>query len=169
MPAPHAATSDGPLTLDDVKDRLDTIMASIADVERELKECAASSTSATESAESRALRIRQVHVKLSEYVHALKVAHGELVNGGIVKKGIWEGDGRGGGAEAPVGEAPAGTQVEIPVEVIEALDQGKNPDDVMRYIFGSVLKRGQDVKGKEQAMRAFKAAAGDGGERDALE
>lgn len=47
-------------------------------------------------------------------------------------------------------------------EVVDYLDQGKNPDEAMRHIFGTVLKRAQDIKGKEEAMRAFSAAASKG-------
>jgi hypothetical protein len=45
-------------------------------------------------------------------------------------------------------------------EVVDYLDQGKNvAEGAVRHTFGTVLKRAQDIRGNEEATRAFCAAA----------
>jgi hypothetical protein len=48
--------------------------------------------------------------------------------------------------------------VEVPAEVVDYLDQG-SPDEAVRHTFGTVLKGAQDIRGNEEATRAFCAAA----------
>ena len=50
-------------------------------------------------------------------------------------------------------------------EVVDYLDQGKNPDEAVRHTFGTVLKRAQDIRGNEEATREFCAAAWKGWEQ----
>lgn len=45
-----------------------------------------------------------------------------------------------------------GDPVEIPVDIVEFVDQGKNPDECMRMIMSSVLSRAQQAKGKSAAF-----------------
>ena len=154
MPPKEAATtSSGALSIEESTDRIRAVLASIAGVERELEACAAG----TSSLEDKTRRVGQLKGALNEYINTLKSLHGEMVHGGIVKdpKGL----GGSGASASASASAPDGAHVEVPVEVIEYLDQGKNPDEALRLVFGSVLKRGQDVKGKEQALQTFYAAA----------
>lgn len=46
--------------------------------------------------------------------------------------------------------------VEIPVDVVEFVDQGKNPDECMRLIMSSVLQRAQQAKGKSSVFQVLK-------------
>ena len=151
MPPKEAETtsSSGALSIEESTDRIRAVLASIAGVERELEACAAG----TSSLEDKTRRVGQLKGALNEYINTLKSLHGEMVHGGIVK------DPKGLGGSGASASAPDGAHVEVPVEVIEYLDQGKNPDEALRLVFGSVLKRGQDVKGKEQALQTFYAAA----------
>ncbi len=137
------------LTIEAARERLQAVLASIAGVESELAHCA-SSTSGSDSltASDKAVRTAELKAKLNEYIGALRSLHAGVTGGGIVKD-------PGAGEEDSV-------PVEVPAEVLDYLDQGKNPDEAMRHIFGAVLKRAQDIKGKEEAMRAFSAAASKG-------
>ena len=153
MPPKEAATtsSSGALSIEESTDRIRAVLASIAGVERELEACAAG----TSSLEDKTRRVGQLKGALNEYINTLKSLHGEMVHGGIVK----DPKGLGGSGASASASAPDGAHVGVPVGVIEYLDQGKNPDEALRLVFGSVLKRGQDVKGKEQALQTFYAAA----------
>jgi len=154
MPPNEAATtssSSGALSIEESTDRIRAVLASIAGVERELEACAAGGS----SLEDKTRRVGQLKGALNEYINTLKSLHGDMVHGGIVK----DPKGLGGSWSGASASAPDGAHVEVPVEVIEYLDQGKNPDDALRLVFWSVLKRGQDVKGKEQALQTFYAAA----------
>ncbi|MCP4080608.1 MAG: hypothetical protein GY743_10200 [Planctomycetaceae bacterium] len=90
----------------------------------------------------------ELKATLDEYIGTLRSLHAGVTGSGIVKD-----PGAGEGDSVPV---------EVPAEVVDYLDQGKSPDEAMRHIFGTVLKRAQDIKGKEEAMRAFSAAASKG-------
>lgn len=139
------------LTIEAARERLQAVLASIASVESELAKCASSTTDPPDKTDGtdKTARAAELKAKLNEYISALKTLHTEVTGGGIVK------DPADGQDTVPV---------EIPVEVLDYLDQGKNPDEAMRLIFGTVLKRAQDIKGKEEAMRAFtKAATGSKG------
>ena len=46
--------------------------------------------------------------------------------------------------------------VEIPLDVVEYVDQGKNPDECMRVIMSSVLQRAQQAKGKSVVFHMLK-------------
>ena len=130
------------LTIEAARDRLQAVLASIASVEAELAKCA--SGPGASSDDGRTARVAELKARLNEYIGALRSLHAGVTGGGIVK------DGADGEDKLPV---------EVPIEVVDYLDQGKNPDEAMRLIFGTVLKRAQDVKGKEQALRAFTTAA----------
>ena len=134
------------LTIEAARDRLQAVLASIAKVESELAVCASSPAEGDKTA-----RVDQLKTALNDYIASLKSLHGEVTTGGIVKD-------------------PASVEdkahVEIPVEVVDYLDQGKNPDEAMRLIFGSVLKRAQEVKGKAEAMQAFSMAVMDSDARN---
>jgi len=82
---------------------------------------------------------------LDEYIGGLRSLHTGVTGGGIVKD-----PGAGEGDSVPV---------EVPAEVVDYLDQGKSPDEAVRHTFGTVLKRAQDIRGNEEATRAFCAAA----------
>lgn len=45
-----------------------------------------------------------------------------------------------------------GEPVEVPIDIVEFVDQGKNPDECMRMIMSSVLSRAQQAKGKSAAF-----------------
>jgi len=45
-----------------------------------------------------------------------------------------------------------GEPVEIPLDIVEFIDQGKNPDEWMRLCMSSVLQKAQQAKGKSAAM-----------------
>lgn len=57
-------------------------------------------------------------------------------------------------ASATVGEDSE--PVEIPLDVVEYVDQGKNPDECMRVIMSSVLQRAQQAKGKSVVFHMLK-------------
>lgn len=46
--------------------------------------------------------------------------------------------------------------IEIPMELIEYVDHGGNPDEFMRHVMLNVLAKGQLRKGKLSALRALK-------------
>ena len=45
-----------------------------------------------------------------------------------------------------------GEPVEVPLDIVEFIDQGKNPDEWMRICMSSVLQKAQQAKGKSAAM-----------------
>lgn len=137
------------LTIETARERLQVVLASIASVESALAQCASSTTDDSQLTSSDpAVLAAELKATLDEYIGALRSLHAGVTGGGIVKD-----PGAGEGDSVPV---------EVPAEVVDYLDQGKNPDEAMRHIFGTVLKRAQDIKGKEEAMRAFSAAASKG-------
>jgi hypothetical protein len=136
------------LTIETARERLQVVLASIASVESALAQCASSTTNSQLTSSDPAVLAAELKATLDEYIGALRSLHAGVTGGGIVKD-----PGAGEGDSVPV---------EVPAEVVDYLDQGKNPDEAMRHIFGTVLKRAQDIKGKEEAMRAFCAAASKG-------
>jgi len=136
------------LTIETARERLQVVLASIASVESALAQCASSTTNSQLTSSDPAVLAAELKATLDEYMGALRSLHAGVTGGGIVKD-----PGAGEGDSVPV---------EVPAEVVDYLDQGKNPDEAMRHIFGTVLKRAQDIKGKEEAMRAFCAAASKG-------
>jgi hypothetical protein len=87
----------------------------------------------------------ELKATLDEDIGALRSLHAGVTGGCIVKD-----PGAGEGDSVPV---------EVPAEVVDYLDQGKSPDEAVRHTFGTVLKRAQDIRGNEEATRAFCAAA----------
>jgi hypothetical protein len=87
----------------------------------------------------------ELKATLDEYIGALRSLHAGVTGSRIVKD-----PGAGEGDSVPV---------EVPAEVVDYLDQGKSPDEAVRHTFGTVLKRAHDIRGNEEATRAFCAAA----------
>jgi hypothetical protein len=56
--------------------------------------------------------------------------------------------------------------VEVPAEVVDYLDQGKNPDEAVRHTFGTVLKRAQDIRGTRRRRGRFVRQPGKDGSSD---
>jgi len=52
-----------------------------------------------------------------------------------------------------------GEEVEIPLEVVQYVDDGGNPDECMRHIMSAVLRESQRVHGKKHALEVFSSMA----------
>jgi hypothetical protein len=87
----------------------------------------------------------ELKATLDEDIGALRSLHAGVTGSDIVKD-----PGAGGGGDS--------VPVEVPAEVVDYLDQG-SPDEAVRHTFGTVLKGAQDIRGNEEATRAFCAAA----------
>jgi uncharacterized protein (UPF0335 family) len=48
-----------------------------------------------------------------------------------------------------------GDEVEVPLEVVQYVDDGGNPDECMRHIMSAVLRESQRIHGKKHAIEVF--------------
>lgn len=48
-----------------------------------------------------------------------------------------------------------GDEVEVPLELVQYVDDGGNPDECMRHIMSAVLRESQRVHGKKHAIEVF--------------
>ena len=54
--------------------------------------------------------------------------------------------------------AGAATDVELPIEVFQAIDAGRSPDEALAHMYGDVARSSEAVHAKRDAMRSLEEA-----------
>lgn len=110
-----------PSSLQDVRKNIEDILGKIEDVEKTIESARSSDSKETEDVEA-------LKNALNAYIERLKHLYTT--------------------ASETVTLDDSDEPVDIPLDVVDFVDQGKNPDECMRVIMSSVLQRAQEAKGK---------------------
>lgn len=122
-----------------LRQRIDSLLLKISQIEKILRHDAQSvvnndtlGTTTTRTDREEGGELRRV---LNEYIAELEKLYDEA-NGALLGK----------------------EDLEVPVEIIEYVDDGGNPDECMRRVMGSVLQESQQCHGKSMALQSAAAS-----------